>query len=255
MAITYTPVTPVFGAEVRGVDLAGIGDRAFADLYGIWQRQHVLVLRDQRLTRAQFERFAAMLGEVDPPPPQDEGDGHWHTDLPHLQRPPFAGMLWATEVAATGGDTWFASMPAALRSIPADLVRRIGRMAVRHATDSDALQPAGTVHPIVIVQPESGEHTLYLGRRDNAYIPGLQQLESERLLNIIWSYATAGAVCMCHRWREGDVVLWNNLTAMHRHDILPAQPVRALHRAQVKGRYTLAAPIRQEAALQDVEVA
>jgi taurine dioxygenase len=290
MAINYNPITPVFGAEVRGVDLATLGDAEFAELYAIWRRHHVLVLRDQHLTNAQFERFSALLGELDPPPNQGagrksvpghpnlyvvsnrksatgeplgalgDGEAHWHTDMSYQERPPFASMLWSIELPETGGDTWFASMPAALRSMPADLVRRIGCLGIKHdgtydsggnvrkgmTANDDPLQSAGTVHPVVIVQPESGEHTLYLGRRRNAYIPGLPLVESERLLNIIWSYATAGSVCMCHRWRLGDVVLWNNLTTMHRRDSFPADQVRTLHRSQIKGRYTLAAPIRQE---------
>ena len=244
MAITFTPITPAFGAEVHGVDLAGIGDRKFAELYGLWQRHHVLVLRDQRLTNGQFERFAAMLGELESPW-EDDGGLHWHTDEPHLERPPFATLLRAPTASVGAGATWFASMPAALRTMPADLVRRIGRMAIRHEGTDDPLQPGGAVHPIVIVQPETGEHTLYLGRRRDAYIPGLPEVESDRLLNIVWSYATAEAVSLCHHWRAGDVVLANNLTTLHKRDAFPLQ------RVQIKGRYTLATPIRQEA----VEVA
>jgi taurine dioxygenase len=171
-------------------------------------------------------------------------------------------MLWAIELPTTGGDTWFASMPAALRSMPDDLVQRIRRMAIKHdgtydsggnvrkgmMPNDDPVQSAGTMHPIVIVQPETGEHTLYLGRRRNAWIAGLPLEESERLLNIIWSYATAQAVTLRHRWQLGDVVLWNNLTTMHRRDAFPANEYRTLHRSQIKGRYTLSAPIQQEAA-------
>jgi taurine dioxygenase len=291
MAITHSPVTPVLGAEVHGVDLATIGDAEFAELYGIWRTHHVLVLRDQHLTNAQFERFSAMLGELDPPPNQGagrknvpgypnlyvvsnrksatgealgalgDGEATWHTDMSYLERPPFASMLWSIELPSTGGDTWFASMPAALRSMPPDLVRRIARMEIKHDGTYDSggnvrkgmeandnpEQSVGTPHPVVIVQPETGEHTLYLGRRRNAYIPGLPLVESERLLNIIWSYATADAVTLSHRWKLGDVVLWNNLTTMHRRDAFPADQVRTLHRSQIKGRYTLSAPIEQEA--------
>jgi taurine dioxygenase len=153
-------------------------------------------------------------------------------------------------------------MPAALRSMPAELVARISRLGIKHdgtydsggnvrkgmVPNDDPRQSAGTVHPIVITQPETGEPTLYLGRRRNAWIAGLPIDESERLLNIIWSYATAQAVTLRHRWRLGDVVLWNNLTTMHRRDAFPPTEFRTLHRSQIKGRYLLSAPIQQEAA-------
>ncbi|NML45115.1 TauD/TfdA family dioxygenase [Ramlibacter sp. G-1-2-2] len=299
MAISYNPITPVLGAEVQGIDLATITVPQFAELYALWRQHHVLLLRGQRLTNDDFERFSAMLGELDPPPNQGagrksvpghpnlyvvsnrksatgealgalgDGEAHWHTDMSYLERPPFASMLWSIELPAKGGDTWFASMPAALRSMPADLVRRISRLGIKHdgtydsggnvrlglVANDDPTQSVGTVHPIVIVQPESGEHTLYLGRRRNAYIPGLPLEESERLLNIIWSYATAGSVTLCHHWRLGDVVLWNNLTTMHRRDAFPPDQIRTLHRSQIKGRYTLSAPIQQEAAQRQPEAA
>jgi taurine dioxygenase len=292
MGIRYTAITPALGALVEGVDLAGITAGEFRQLYEIWKKHHVLVLRGQQLTNAQFERFSAMLGELDPPPNQGagrksvpghpnlyvvsnrknaegepigalgDGEASWHTDMSYLERPPFASMLWAVELPSTGGDTWFASMPAALRSMPDDLVARIRRMAIKHdgtydsggnvrkgmVANDDPRQSVGTMHPVVIAQPESGEQTLYLGRRRNAWIAGLPVDESERLLNIIWSYATADAVTLRHRWQLGDVVLWNNLTTMHRRDAFPADEFRTLHRSQIKGRYTPAAPIQQEAA-------
>ncbi len=292
MGIRHTPITPALGALVEGVDLARVTAAEFRQLYDIWKKHHVLVMRGQDLTNAQFERFSAMLGELDPPPNQGagrksvpghpnlyvvsnrrnaegepigalgDGEAAWHTDMSYLERPPFASMLWALELPGTGGDTWFASMPAALRSMPRDLVQRISRMAIKHdgtydsggnvrkgmVANDDPTRSVGTMHPIVIVQPESGESTLYLGRRRNAWIAGLPLDESERLLNIIWCYATAEAVTLRHRWQLGDVVLWNNFTTMHRRDAFPATEFRTLHRSQIKGQYTLSAPVQQEAA-------
>jgi taurine dioxygenase len=292
MAVSHTTITPALGAEIQGIDLARIGASEFRQLYDIWKKHHVVLLRNQRLDNAQFERFSAMLGELDPPPNQGagrknvpgfpnlyvvsnrkdahgqplgalgDGEASWHTDMSYLEQPPFASMLWAVELPSSGGDTWFASMPAALRSMPADLVARISRMGIKHdgtydsggnvrkgmVPNDDPVQAVGTVHPIVIMQPETGEPTLYLGRRRNAWIAGLPLAESERLLNIIWSYATAHAVTFRHQWQLGDVVLWNNMTTMHRRDAFPADQVRTLHRSQIKGKYTLSAPIQQEAA-------
>jgi taurine dioxygenase len=292
MSIRHTPITPALGAIIEGVDLAHLGASEFRELYEVWQRHHVIVLRDQRLTNQAFEDFSAMLGELDPPPNQGagrksvpghpnlyvvsnrknaggepigalgDGEASWHTDMSYLERPPFASMLWSVELPSTGGDTWFASMPAALRSMPADLAARISRLGIKHdgtydsggnvrkgvVPNDDPRQSVGTVHPIVITQPETGEPTLYLGRRRNAWIAGLSVDESERLLNIIWSYATADPVTLRHQWRVGDVVLWNNLTTMHRRDAFPPTEFRTLHRSQIKGRYVPSAPVQQEAA-------
>ncbi|HEX2547243.1 MAG TPA: TauD/TfdA family dioxygenase [Ramlibacter sp.] len=292
MAIRHQPITPALGVRVEGVDLASLSQAEFRLLYELWKRHHVLVLPGQQLTNPGFEAFSAMLGELDPPPNQGagrksvpghpnlyvvsnrkdargepvgalgDGEASWHTDMSYQERPPFASMLWAVELPSEGGDTWFASMPAALRSMPAELVARLRRLAIKHdgtydsggnvrkgmTPNDDPTKSFGTLHPIIIVQPETGEETLYLGRRRNAWIAGLSLEESERLLNIVWSYATAQEVTLRHEWQLGDVVLWNNLTTMHRRDAFPASEIRTLHRSQIKGKYVLSAPIQKEAA-------
>ena len=292
MAIHYSPITPALGAAIQGISLATIDSGQFDAVYRIWQKHHVVVLRGQELTNAQFERFSAMLGELDPPPNQGagrksvpghpnlyvvsnrkngageplgalgDGEARWHTDMSYLERPPFASMLWSIELPKSGGDTCFASMPAALRSMPDALVEHIGRLAIKHdgtydsagfvrkgmSPNDDPMASVGTSHPIVIEQPETGEHTLYLGRRRNAYIPGLSLPESEALLDTVWQYATAPQVVLRHQWRLGDVVLWNNLTTMHRRDAFPADQFRTLHRSQIKGKYVPTAAAQKEAA-------
>ena len=73
MSLTIQPLSPVFGAQIEGLDLAQIDDAAFAQLYAAWLKHHVLVLRDQTINDAQFETFSARLGTLDPPPNQGAG--------------------------------------------------------------------------------------------------------------------------------------------------------------------------------------
>ncbi len=239
--ITHTPLSPAFGALVRGVDLARIAPDPFRRLYQLWQQHHVLVLRDQNLTVADFHRLGAMLGDHERVRVTGDATTEWQSDMPWMDRPPFASLLWAERVPEHGGAMWFGSMPAVLRSMPPELVARLNLLPLRHGPS--------TIHPMVIMQPETGEPSLYLGRRKDTCIPGVPQPESDRLLNILWSYATATSVSFCHEWQQGDVVLWNNLTTIHRVErAASAAPGSKVHVTRVKGRYTLSAPIQQEAA-------
>ena len=82
---------------------------------------------------------------------------------------------------------------------------------------------------------------LYLGRRRNAYIDGLPLEESEALLDELWGYATRAEIAWAHRWRPGDLVLWDNRCTMHRRDPFDAASRRVMHRTQVKGEAPSAA--------------
>jgi taurine dioxygenase len=235
----HEALAPGFGALVQGVELAQLDAAGFRQLYALWQRQHLLVLRGHGLDRQSFQAFAAHFGQVDPLPDLGGAETSWGVELAWAERPPFACLLHAWQVPQSGGATWFASLPAALRLIAPDLVARLRWQSIQHGPN---------VHPVVIMQPETGQHSLFLGTRRDARIVDVPTAESERLLNIVWSYGTADAVSLCHQWQLGDIVVWNNLTVMHRHDAVPAGSRRKLQRVRIQGRYTLAAPIETEAA-------
>lgn len=224
---------------MEGVDVARLARPGLRRLYELWQDRHVLVLRGQDADAGALADFAAALGECEPLPGIGDHETRWNADLSGSVRPSFGCLLRSTESPAAGGALWLSCLPAALRYIAPDLVARLRWMALRHGAN---------VHPMVIMQPETGEHTLYLGQRQGARIPGVPEQESERLLNIVWSYATADAVTLRHRWQPGDLVLWNNLTVLHRHEAVPPGASRVLEGWRIRNRYTLSAPIQQEAA-------
>jgi taurine dioxygenase len=176
-----------------------------------------------------------------------DGEATWHTDMSYVSQPPDASMLYSLEIPAEGGDTWFCSMKAALARMPERLIDRIEPLDIKHdgtydsggylrrgmAASDDPRTSAGTPHPIVIEHPVSGDRALYLGRRHNAYVMGLEVEESERLLDELWSYAAA--VVYRHQWALGDLVLWDNRTTMHRRDAFDSTTRRVMHRTQIKG--------------------
>jgi taurine dioxygenase len=176
-----------------------------------------------------------------------DGDAAWHTDMSYIAQPPDASMLYSLEIPACGGDTWFCGMKAALAKMPLDLAERIRKLDIKHdgtydsggyvrkgmTASNDPRTSVGTPHPIVISHPVSGDEALYLGRRLNAYVVGLELEESERLLDRIWSYVEA--VVYKHRWALGDLVLWDNRTTMHRRDAFDPKARRVMHRTQIKG--------------------
>ena len=176
-----------------------------------------------------------------------DGEAAWHTDMSYVLQPPDASMLQALEIPPHGGDTWFCSMKAALAKMPRSLVERIQRLDIKHdgtydsggnvrkgiTASNDPRTSVGTPHPIVIRHPVSGDRALYLGRRLNAYVVGLELEESERLLDELWSRVETSVYK--HKWTVGDLVLWDNRTTMHRRDAFDPKSRRVMHRTQIKG--------------------
>jgi taurine dioxygenase len=182
------------------------------------------------------------------------GEAVWHTDMSYLDVPPMASMLFALEVPQSGGNTSFCSMYAIYDALPGALKRRIANLKIKHdgtynsggylrqgvtATDDPRTSP-GAAHPLVCTHPDTGRRMLYLGRRRNAYLMGLELADSEALLDELWSYVERPEFAWEHVWRVGDLVLWDNRCTMHRRDPFDASARRIMHRTQIKGS---AAPV------------
>jgi taurine dioxygenase len=177
------------------------------------------------------------------------GEAVWHTDMSYLDVPPMASMLYALEVPPAGGNTSFCSMYAVYEALPAGLKRRVAGLRIKHdgtynsggylrqgvvATD-DPRTSTGAVHPLVCTHPDTGRRMLYLGRRRNAYLMGLELADSEALLDELWDFVARPDFAWEHAWRVGDLVLWDNRCTMHRRDRFDASARRVMHRTQIKG--------------------
>jgi taurine dioxygenase len=260
------------------VDLRAIEPGNFPVIYQAWLDHSVLLCRGQNLTDEDLIAFSMRFGGLDWAPIQESGrrfvEGHpeiyvvsnvmqngepigslgsgeatWHTDMSYLEDPPKASILYALEVPATGGNTYFCNMYRAYESLPEELKRRIEGLALKHdgtfnsggyvrhgVTPSDnPVTSPGTFHPLVCKHPETKRQMLYLGRRRNAYIGGLPLAESEALLDDLWSYTTRDDLAWHNEWRVGDLVLWDNRCTMHRRDPFDASSRRVMHRTQIKG--------------------
>jgi taurine dioxygenase len=185
-----------------------------------------------------------------------DGEAVWHADMTYVDLPPKAAMLHALEVPPpeAGGNTFFADMFEAYETLPADIKKAANcRIAVHDASRNsagllrkgykeitDVRETPGAHHPLVRTDPESGRKALFLGRRPNAYVLGLEVVESEALLDALWAHATQPRFVMCHEWKVGDLLMWNNLSVLHRRDPFDPRTRRVMHRSQIKGNERIA---------------
>lgn len=173
----------------------------------------------------------------------------WHTDLGYIEVPPSASLLYGITCPPVGGDTYFANMYLAYETLPDETREKIkglkaihdittnasGVLRAGYAKVADPRETPGCRHPLVRLHPQTGRKTLFLPRRLNGYVLGLELAESEALLDMLWAHATRDELTFGHKWRQGDLVMWDNRCLIHRRDGFDDSYTRLMHRTQVKG--------------------
>jgi alpha-ketoglutarate-dependent 2,4-dichlorophenoxyacetate dioxygenase len=182
----------------------------------------------------------------------DRGTLYWHTDGSWRDRTGQATMMYSEELPppGKGGETQFADMYAGYEMLPADIKKKIeGKNAIHNFTFSrqrrhgeDPLTAAQSAkvppvaHPIVRTHPETGRKALCLGNHAT-HIVGVPQIESAAILAELLQHATQRRFVYTHRWRPGDLVVWDNRVLLHRlvlGDTLHRHR-RIMHRSVVAG--------------------
>ena len=219
---------------------------------------------DQRISRHPSVAIISNIDQNGVPVLDNGGLGSyevvWHTDNSYVEVPPAGSMLYSLEVPppGSGGETSFNNQYLAYDELPDELKQAIqGKSQVHDSTRNSAgiLRPGvklpttpeevpGPTHPLVRVHPVTGKRALYLGRRrdwPSNYIIGMPNAESEALLDKLWAHATQPKYAWTHKWRVGDIVLWDNRCCMHYRTEISLAHRRVMHRTTIKGE-PIAAP-------------
>jgi alpha-ketoglutarate-dependent taurine dioxygenase len=270
-----THLTSHTGAEVVGVDLTEPVDDTLRDrLNRAFVEHSVLVFRDQHLSPHQLLSAVQLFGEVFPQHntrfalpecPQIHyisnqdffpdgkryipGEGY-HTDHSNAAEPPKATVLHAVQLPDHGGDTQFVNMHRAYETLPAATKVRIGGLRAVHVYQSryserklmglsDAARqkvPDAVIHPLVRTHPESGRKSIYLNPIRTEGIVGMEEREALTLLDELLAHATQPQCEYRHRWRQGDLVMWDNRCLLHKaNGDYDMGQVRYLYRIMLKG--------------------
>ena len=152
----------------------------------------------------------------------------WHTDSSFRHVPARASLLYARQVAPIGGHTQFADMRAAWDALPAATQARIDGLVALHSifhsrasigfTDYSARERAalpGALQVLVRTIPENGRRALYLASHVFRIV-GMQDDDAMQLIEELMAHATQRQFIHTHRWRQNDLVMWDNRCTMHR---------------------------------------
>ena len=151
----------------------------------------------------------------------------WHTDASFVDPPGRYSMLSARIVPPVGADTEFADMRAAWDALPETLKQRCEGLRVHHSiahsrqtlgfefSPEEAERLRGVEQPLVRTNPVTGRRSLYLASHASRIV-GWPVPEGRLLLRDLVEHATRREFVFSHSWREGDLVIWDNLATMHR---------------------------------------
>lgn len=258
------------GAVVRGVDREQLlrDDALPAACMEALEEHGVLVFRDLHVDDQTQAAFSQRLDDVgkDAPAPlpsiyvvsldpaksrtaaYTRGTFHWHIDGAQDDVPTKATMLSAHMIAATGGETEFASTYAAYEDLSDAEKNAFEELRVVHSFEAsqrlvnpdpspDELarwrEKADKEHPLVW-RHRSGRRSLVIGV-SAARVIGLDDDEGAGLLAGLVQRATVPERVYRHEWEVGDLVLWDNTGVMHRACPYDPSSAREMHRTTMSG--------------------
>ncbi|MCE7505640.1 TauD/TfdA family dioxygenase [Polynucleobacter sp. IMCC30063] len=180
-----------------------------------------------------------------------DAGSYWHTDLSYTKSPSRGSILYAIEVphAADGtplGDTEFASTAAAYDSLLEEMKTKLQSLKAVHrfwdryissrkAAGSEVVisdeRRAGlpdVIQPVIRTHSVTGRKSIYVNEGFTVSIVGMSDSESRALLEELYAHCTQAKFRYRHKWRVGDVVMWDNCTTVHRLNVDFALPQRRL---------------------------
>jgi taurine dioxygenase len=258
------------GVEVLGVDLRGVVEKK--KLNDLLAKHSVVVFREQKLGPPEYMKAAQIWGEIMPQMLErftlpeyplvgfvssedtDKPGGkrmvrgeQYHTDHSNYPAPPKATLLHAVTIPSVGGDTQFVNVHASYEDLSQQTKSKIDGLKVLHVylssrsprrkavlSEAEKMRIPETWQPLVPRHPESGRKGLYLNTAHMERIEGMADEEAFKLIGELMAHATQPKYEYRHKWRDGDMVIWDNRSVMHQANGDYAEK-RYLLRLMVKG--------------------
>jgi taurine dioxygenase len=267
---------PGFGAEVLGVDLPRATSEQRSLIVDAFQHHGALLLRDQTLSPDDLLDLIRLFGEpeghtlqqftlpgypniyilsnkvVDGRPIGAHNDGvGWHTDYSYKAEPVMSTMLYAVEVPPEGSDTLLADLCAAYDALPPERRAALDGLKLHHSYQhfmenrewgamklSDELKAENpdVIHPLIRTHPADGRKALWVSTGTVKEVIGLPEPDGLALVDELVAWATQDRFVYRHKWRVGDVLMWDNRCTLHTGTLYDDTKYdRLMHRLWVRG--------------------
>jgi alpha-ketoglutarate-dependent taurine dioxygenase len=215
------------------LDLSLEDQRRLAECFGGSRLPH-----REPLGRDAISAFRDGDGQASDPMAKELQLTDWHSDTSYLQNPMVYTFLYCITAPSAGWGTDFANLALAYDALPEPLRRTTATLRGVHQGYGSI--PAGApaiVRPLVHTHPVTGRPSLYFGKFCSR-IEGLAPDASDALLAELLAHATQPRFVYAHRWRAGDLLVWDNRCTVHRRNpYLPEGVTRELRKLQSCGEF------------------
>jgi taurine dioxygenase len=226
------------------------------ELRSLFTGHGLILARGQTLTMARQQEICALLGPIllregENGYMSNEGGGpastalNWHSDAAYTEHPFDALSLHALDVVDDASSTQFISAERGLAALPAELREvldgREQEMIAPHYTilaemtcdqrDPPA-QKRGTM-PTLRVNPHNGRPCVWVNAMQTVRLQSMPWEESRELLHAVFDRIYDPAGVFEHRWRTGDILIWDNIALQHSRGNLDSVGNRLLQRVIV----------------------
>lgn len=272
--IRLRPISGSLGAIIEGVNLADeIDDELYSEIKQALLDNLVIFFRDQQITPDRQTALGRRFGELHLHPfiPCLEGyeeiirlraesgakdtlrlANAWHEDLSYTDDPPLAAILRGVVIPSRGGDTMWVNLYKAYDTLSDTMKAFLETQSAWHdvtktyrrqelQTEQGATQyyktfqkTPPTLHPIVKTHPETGKKLLYVSELTTTHIEGLQENESDALLEMLFRHLDWKELQCRFYWEQDSVAMWDNRCTAH-YAVRDYTEPREMHRVTVLG--------------------
>ncbi len=153
---------------------------------------------------------------------------YWHSDVSCDDEPPLGSILYLHTVPPVGGDTMFASIPAAYDALSPEMKQLLEGLTAVHSgeavyrkmntilgvDDRGRIFPRAT-HPVIRTHPVNGRKAIFVNPGFTSHIVELPPEEGHAILEFLYQHATNPVFQVRFRWEPHSIAFWDNRSAQH----------------------------------------
>ena len=174
---------------------------------------------------------------------------HWHTDDSYRDKPATLTFIYPEILPENGGGTDFINCYSVYNDLPSKIKNKILTSRAIHKWQSrrnvskvaklskeQELETPPVDHPLIRTHPMSNKKSIYINPNRIDYIEGLNEIESDVLLDELYEFSFQEKYQYSHNYEKGDLVIWDNRCTMHKaNSNYDTSQLRVMHRVMLEG--------------------